>query len=158
VPLLGQTCRGAELADPERLLEGTGKFMRHLKLRPRQDIAATALRNLIETVYMDMKQRLKAESSGMPSDETIDAYISQFPAQVQQALQKVRQTIRSAAPKATEVISYRMPAFRQQGILVYFAAWKHHIGLYPPISGDAALEKAAAKYAGPQGQSAIPAR
>jgi uncharacterized protein YdhG (YjbR/CyaY superfamily) len=92
----------------------------------------------------------------MPQDETIDVYISQFPAQVQQVLQKVRQTIRSAAPEATEVISYRMPAFRQHGILIYFAAWKKHIGLYPPISGDAALEKAVAKYAGPKGNLQFP--
>jgi uncharacterized protein YdhG (YjbR/CyaY superfamily) len=65
-----------------------------------------------------------------PAD--VDAYISQFPEDVQEILQKVRETIRSAAPEAKEVISYQMPAFRQQGILVYFAAWKNHIGLYPP--------------------------
>jgi hypothetical protein len=53
--------RGAELADPERLLEGTGKFMRHVKLRPGHDVAATALRNLIKTAYTDMKQRLQAD-------------------------------------------------------------------------------------------------
>ena len=53
--------RGAEIADPERLLEGTGKFMRHVKLRPERDIDATALRKLIETAYVDMKQRLIAE-------------------------------------------------------------------------------------------------
>ena len=88
--------------------------------------------------------------------DDIDAYISQFPAEVQKTLQKVRQTIRSAAPQAKEVISYRMPAFRQHGILIYFAAWKQHIGLYPPISGDAALEKAAAKYAGPKGNLQFP--
>ena len=53
--------RGAELADPERLLEGTGKFMRHVKLRPECDVDATTLRKLIETAYTDMKARLKAE-------------------------------------------------------------------------------------------------
>ena len=53
--------RGAALADPERLLEGNGKFMRHVKLRPGRDIDATALRKLIETAYTDMKQRLQAE-------------------------------------------------------------------------------------------------
>ena len=52
--------RGAEIADPEGLLEGTGKFMRHVKLRPEQDINATALMKLIETAYADMKGRLKA--------------------------------------------------------------------------------------------------
>lgn len=53
--------RGAEIADPERLLEGTGKFMRHVKLRPECDVNATALMKLIETAYTDMKRRLKTE-------------------------------------------------------------------------------------------------
>lgn len=92
----------------------------------------------------------------MKATKTIDAYIAQFPPDVQAILQRVRETIRSAAPDAEEVISYQMPAFRQHGILVYFAAWKRHIGLYPPISGDAALEKAVAKYAGPKGNLQFP--
>ena len=50
--------RGAEIADPERLLEGTGKFMRHVKLRPERDVDAMALLKLIETAYTDMKGRL----------------------------------------------------------------------------------------------------
>jgi hypothetical protein len=54
--------RGAEIADPEGLLEGTGKFMRHVKLRPDLDVDATALRRLIEAAYTDMKARVKAES------------------------------------------------------------------------------------------------
>ncbi len=53
--------RGAELADPARLLEGTGKYMRHVKLRPESDIDATALLKLIDTAYADMKGRLDAE-------------------------------------------------------------------------------------------------
>jgi hypothetical protein len=52
--------RGAELADPEGLLEGTGKLMRHVKIRPECDVNATALLKLIETAYRDMKERLKA--------------------------------------------------------------------------------------------------
>jgi hypothetical protein len=52
--------RGAEIADPDGLLEGTGKFIRHVKLRPERDVDATALRELIETAYADMKERLKA--------------------------------------------------------------------------------------------------
>ena len=54
--------RGAELADPEGLLEGNGKFMRHVKLRPQRAVDASALRKLIEAAYSDMKGRLKAES------------------------------------------------------------------------------------------------
>jgi uncharacterized protein YdhG (YjbR/CyaY superfamily) len=86
----------------------------------------------------------------------IDGYIAQFPADVQAILEQVRATIRHAAPEANETISYMMPAFKQHGILVYFAAWKKHIGLYPPISGDKALEKAIARYAGPKGNLQFP--
>ena len=53
--------RGAEIADPEGLLEGTGKFMRHVKLGPGRDLDATALTRLVETAFIDMKGRLKAE-------------------------------------------------------------------------------------------------
>src|ERR1700722_6606237 len=86
----------------------------------------------------------------------IDGYISQFPADVQAILQKVRTTISSAAPEAKETISYMMPAFRQHGILVYFAAWAKHVGLYPPISGNKTLKKAVARYAGPKGNLQFP--
>lgn len=71
-------------------------------------------------------------------------------------LKAIRRTIRDAAPKADEVISYQMPAFRQNGILVYFAAWKKHIGLYPPVSGDEELEKALAPFAGQKGNLQLP--
>jgi hypothetical protein len=53
--------RGAEIADPHGLLEGTGKFMRHVKLRPDRDVDAAALKTLIDTAYVDMKRRLRAE-------------------------------------------------------------------------------------------------
>lgn len=86
----------------------------------------------------------------------IDDYISRFPAEARAILENVRAAIRAAAPDAKEVISYQMPAFKQGGILVYFAAWKEHIGLYPPISGDEALEKAVARYAGPKGNLQFP--
>jgi uncharacterized protein YdhG (YjbR/CyaY superfamily) len=49
-----------------------------------------------------------------------------------------------------------MPAFKQHGILVYFAAFAHHIGLYPPVSGDARLEKSLEPYAGPKGNLKVP--
>ena len=55
--------RGAELGDPDGLLEGTGKFMRHVKLRPDHDVDARALMNLIESAYTDMKGRRKAEGA-----------------------------------------------------------------------------------------------
>ena len=86
----------------------------------------------------------------------IGEYIQQFSLTVREILSNIRTTISSAAPDAEEVISYQMPAFRQHGILVYFAAWKEHIGFYPPISGDAAVEKAVARYAGPKGNLQFP--
>ena len=86
----------------------------------------------------------------------IDGYISQFPADVQAILEKVRTTISHAAPEAKETISYLMPAFKQHGLLVYFAAGEKHIGLYPPIYGDKALERAVARYAGPKGNLQFP--
>ncbi len=76
-------------------------------------------------------------AEGSPTPQNIDAYIAAFPPEVQQILEKIRRTVRAAAPAAREVISYRMPAFKQNGILVYFAAFKNHIGLYPPVGGDA---------------------
>src|SRR4051794_38311183 len=87
---------------------------------------------------------------------TIDEYIAGFSPDVQAILQKIRATIRSAAPDAGETISYRIPAFTQNGILVYFAAFKNHIGLFPPIKADAALAKAIAKYGGEKGNLRFP--
>ena len=87
---------------------------------------------------------------------TIDEYISSFPPEVQAILRKIRETVRSAAPDAQEVISYQMPAFKANGILVYFAAFQKHIGLYPPVSGDAGLERAIAPYAGEKGNLRFP--
>ena len=92
----------------------------------------------------------------MAKAKDIDDYISKFPADVQVILEKVRATIRHAAPEAKETISYMMPAFKQHGILVYFAAWAKHIGMYPPISGNKTLEKAIARYAGPKGNLQFP--
>jgi uncharacterized protein YdhG (YjbR/CyaY superfamily) len=87
---------------------------------------------------------------------TIDEYIAAFSPEVQSILQRVRQVVRQAAPEAQEVISYRMPALKQGGILVYFAAFKNHIGLYPPVSGDPAVVKAIAPYAGEKGNLRFP--
>jgi uncharacterized protein YdhG (YjbR/CyaY superfamily) len=88
--------------------------------------------------------------------KAVDAYIAQFPATVQAILKKIRATARKAAPGAREVISYRMPALKQRGILVYYAAFAHHIGLYPPIRGNAALLKRAAPYANEKGNLRFP--
>lgn len=82
---------------------------------------------------------------------TIDDYIAACAPRVQAVLKKIRMTIHRAAPGAAETISYRIPAFTQNGIVVYFAAFKNHIGLYPPVTGDARLIKAVSPYAGEKG-------
>src|ERR1700676_3415831 len=86
----------------------------------------------------------------------IDEYIASFSPDVQAILEKIRLTIRNAAPGAQEIISYKIPAFRLNGILVYFAAFQKHIGLYPPVRGDAKLVKAASIYAGKKGNLQFP--
>jgi uncharacterized protein YdhG (YjbR/CyaY superfamily) len=78
--------------------------------------------------------------------ETIDDYIASFPKHIQEILEEIRQAIREAAPDAEETISYQMPAFRLNGVLVYFAAFKNHIGFYPTSSGVAAFKAELSQY------------
>ena len=92
----------------------------------------------------------------LPAPANIDEYIAAAPRAVRPILKEIRRVIRAAAPEAEELISYRMPAFRQHGILVYFAAFKSHIGVFPPVSGDAKLQKALEPYAGPKGNLKFP--
>jgi uncharacterized protein YdhG (YjbR/CyaY superfamily) len=72
-----------------------------------------------------------------PVPGNIDEYIAGFPAEVQEILEMIRSTIRKEAPDAEEKISYRMPSFTLDGrYLIHFAAYKHHIGLYPAPRGN----------------------
>ncbi|MFO0951142.1 MAG: DUF1801 domain-containing protein [Isosphaeraceae bacterium] len=87
---------------------------------------------------------------------SIDEYIAAAPADVRGLLEKIRATVRAAAPDAEELISYRMPAFRQGGILIYFAAFNKHIGVYPPVRGDDALARDLAPYLGEKGNLKFP--
>jgi uncharacterized protein YdhG (YjbR/CyaY superfamily) len=91
-----------------------------------------------------------------PKPKNVDEYIASFPSDVQEILERIRRTIRNAAPRAEETISYRIPAFRLGGILVYFAAFKKHIGFYPPVRGNATLLKAVSAYAGEKGNLRFP--
>jgi uncharacterized protein YdhG (YjbR/CyaY superfamily) len=87
----------------------------------------------------------------------IDEYIAAFSPAVQAILQKIRATIRKAAPEAEEKISYQMPAFTLGGgDLIYFAAFKKHIGIYPPVKGDKRLSQELARYRGEKGNLKLP--
>src|ERR1035441_1831878 len=77
---------------------------------------------------------------------TIDDYIAGASAKVRPILKKIRDAVRKAVPEAEEKISYRIPAFTANGIVLFFAAFKDHIGIYPPVRGDASLQRALARY------------
>ena len=77
---------------------------------------------------------------------TVDEYIAAYPKSVQIILEQLRQTIKEAAPHAEETISYQMPAFKQNGVLVWFAAFKNHISFFPKVSAIEAFENQLSSY------------
>jgi uncharacterized protein YdhG (YjbR/CyaY superfamily) len=87
---------------------------------------------------------------------SVDAYIATFPKETQKILEELRATIKAAAPEAKEKISYQMPAFALKGNLVYFAAWKNHIGFYPTSSGTEAFKKELSIYESAKGSVKFP--
>ncbi|MDH4089258.1 MAG: DUF1801 domain-containing protein [Cyclobacteriaceae bacterium] len=95
-----------------------------------------------------MKDKIRAE--------TIDDYIASYPIAVQEILQKLRATIRKAAPKAEETINYQIPTFKENGNLVHFAAYKNHIGFYPASSGIKEFRKELSAYDGAKGSVRFP--
>jgi uncharacterized protein YdhG (YjbR/CyaY superfamily) len=98
----------------------------------------------------------RAAGRGRRIAKSIDEYIDRSAPDVRPILRRIRTTIATAVPDATETISYGIPAFRRKRIVVYFAAFKSHIGLYPPVRDNAALESAVARYAGEKGNLRFP--
>src|SRR5258705_13762132 len=96
---------------------------------------------------------MKATKPAPPKN--VDEYLAAQPKKVQSILNKLRSTIKSAAPKADEVISYQMPAYKYNGMLVFFAAWQNHIGLYP-AGRLIAFEKELARYERSKGTIKFP--
>jgi len=88
--------------------------------------------------------------------KTVDEYISTVPQQVKGLLKEFRKTIQKAAPQAEEVISYNMPAFKLHGMLVWYAAWKEHIGFYPTPSALEVFKKELLAYKGAKGSVQFP--
>ena len=88
---------------------------------------------------------------------TIDEYIQTVPAAMQSILEEIRQLIHAAVPTAVEAISYQMPAFKLNGkVLVYFAAWKHHLGFYATPAGNEAFQNELSPYKGAKGSVQFP--
>jgi uncharacterized protein YdhG (YjbR/CyaY superfamily) len=86
---------------------------------------------------------------------TIDEYIAMFTPEVRAILEKIRSTVAKAAPAAYEAISYQIPVFVLNGPLVYFAAFKRHVGFYPPVT-DQRLKHESAVYANEKGNLRFP--
>ncbi len=87
---------------------------------------------------------------------SVDEYISWFPAGTQKRLQQMRATIKKAAPRAEEVISYAMPAYKQNGVLVYFAGYEKHIGFYPTGKGIEQFKSELSSYKSGKGSVQFP--
>lgn len=87
---------------------------------------------------------------------TIDEYIAEYPPEIQRILQKIRKTVRNAAPDAKETIGYRIPTFRLEGNLVHFAAFKNHIGFYPTPTGTETFKKELSVYESGKGSVRFP--
>ena len=92
----------------------------------------------------------------MTKPKDSDEYIAGFPKEIQNLLEQVRATIKKAAPKAEEVISYGMPGFKLNGMLVWFAGYTKHIGFYPKASGIESFKKELSIYKGAKGSVQFP--
>jgi uncharacterized protein YdhG (YjbR/CyaY superfamily) len=88
--------------------------------------------------------------------QNIDEYIAGFPEEVQEILEKIRLTIRKAAPDAEETINYQIPTFTLKGNLVHFAAFQNHIGFYPTPTGIEKFKKELSVYEGAKGSVQFP--
>ena len=97
---------------------------------------------------------MKKSNRVTPKD--IDEYIARFPSRVRALLQKMRATVRKAAPGAEEKISYQIPAFTLDGMLVFFAAHKKHLGFYPRATGIEKFKKELSPYKGAKGSVQFP--
>ena len=82
----------------------------------------------------------------MKKHRDIDTYIAHYPKGVQLLLQKMRTTIKKAAPTAQEAISYGIPTYKLNGNLVHFGAFKDHVSFFPTSSGTAAFKEEISKY------------
>lgn len=88
--------------------------------------------------------------------ENVDEYLATFPEDIRKVGEEMRRIIKAAAPETQEIISYNMPAYRLHSVLVYFALYKGHIGLYPTSSGILAFQKEISAYKNSKGAVQFP--
>lgn len=94
--------------------------------------------------------------SPRPVFTTITAYLRSLEPEQAKALRKVLAAVRKAVPRAKPVISYGIPALRQERVFIFCAAFRHHIGIYPPLSGNDRLKTQLSRYANAKGNLAFP--
>jgi uncharacterized protein YdhG (YjbR/CyaY superfamily) len=114
---------------------------------PKKDVAKLAVPKSNESSFDAKMGKVAAD---------VDAYIAGFPPEIRARLEKVRATIRKAVPQAEEGISYRIAGYKLEGVLIYFAGFKQHIGMYPAPRGSAEFRDALASYAGGKGTVQFP--
>lgn len=94
--------------------------------------------------------------SAHPKFASIEQYIAAAHVDVRPILEEIRRIAHAAVPEATETISYQMPAFKRRKVFFYFAAFKNHIGIFPPVAGDDELKTALLPYRGEKGNLRFP--
>jgi uncharacterized protein YdhG (YjbR/CyaY superfamily) len=99
---------------------------------------------------------LKARRSSLPTFATVSDYLSALEPERSRVLRRILVLVQKSVPNSTRVISYGIPAFRKDRVFVYCAAFKRHIGIYPPVRGNARLVAALAPYANAKGNLSFP--
>jgi uncharacterized protein YdhG (YjbR/CyaY superfamily) len=87
---------------------------------------------------------------------TVDSYLASLPRESRLIVEEIRRIVKANVPEAVETISYQLPAFKLDKMFIYFAAFKNHIGIYPPVKGDSTLQKALLPYRGDKGNLKFP--
>lgn len=139
----------------ERVVYGYEQNAERLKTRLKFQIAVHETIPVIHYNLFLTKEKIMEQGQNKQST-LIDEYIMQFPPEVQEKLNTLREVIREAAPNAQEKISYQMPTFYLSGNLVHFAAYKNHLGFYPAASGIEALKKELTPYKTSKGAIQFP--
>ena len=103
-----------------------------------------------------MPDHSAARGAAARAKSAVDDYLAGVPADVRKHLDALRKTIAEAAPQAEELISYKIPAFRFHGMLVWYAAFKNHIGFYPTSSGIKKFEQELSPYPFAKGSVRFP--
>lgn len=121
----------------------------------RRDWLPPSISTIRAAICLRFEPTNNADMRSSPARD-IDSYIARFPADVQKVLQRIRTCIRKAAPGAEEVISYQMPAFKLHGTLIFFAAYKNFVSLYPAPRGAKEFKKELSAYKGGKGTVQFP--